>query len=194
MLITAADLFRFTAMTDIDARSRHLIRAVILFWSCLWPLSASSDDLLRPVETSIEASVRFEYLSFSPADVLQYRFVYVDSDYLRTLFESVESVERVRDERSLRIALFDDLFIETRLVKVSYFNDRSVVTGLFIATALPLNDELRKRAATEILLTKDGRVWANILWNSDRIGLYPVNMGPIHVIVQFDTQKPPATQ
>jgi hypothetical protein len=169
------------------------MRLVFLLWSCLSPLSATSDTLFSPVETSVEASISFEDLSFSPAEVLRYRFVYVDADYLWTVFESAESVEHTDDERFVRITLFDDLAMELRPVKVSISIDRLAASGVFIDKALPLGDELRERTAAEIALTRDGRAWADIGTKTDQYGLFPVNSGPIHVIVHFDAQEARAT-
>lgn len=175
-------------MTDNDFRSMLLMRSVFLYWSCLSPLSATSDDLFSPVETSVEASIRFEELGFRPAEVLRYRFVYVDADYLWTVFESAESVNHAGDEKLVEITLFDDHSMELRLVKPSISIDRLVASGVFIDKAFSLDDELRKRTAMEITLTRDGRTWADIGSKTEKYGFFPVSSGPIHVLVHFDAQ------
>lgn len=172
-----------------------LRRVVFLFWSCSWPLSASSDDLLRPVEASVEASVKFEHLGFSPVEVMRYRFVYVDSDYLWDFFESADEVESIADYSPLEIKLFEDLLIESRLIKTDYSLDRSSATGTLIGQSASLVSMPSEPARAEILLTKDGSVWADIGSETYQYGLFPIiSMWPLHVVVQFDARSFQATK
>jgi hypothetical protein len=151
----------------------------------LWSQCASSDEVFRPVEKLIESVFSIEDI-VRHEDVSRYRLVYVDSNYLWDLFATTSKEHWGQDGITLDLALFDGETIEVRLESVSHSSDRLSATGTFSSTAHPDACELRGSEKTEFLVTTYGRVWANIFWDSCKIGLFPIDSGPVHLLAQWN--------
>ena len=168
---------------------KHVFSSVVLLLPLiLLAATAYSDDPLIPLEPGITAPANMqEYLESS--EVMRYRYVTADIDYLWKLFESSQDLDDINDADLIQLKLFDDFSVELKLVTVyhrywwSYAN---------LVTTLPgFGTDPESNIRAEITLRRDEGVSAEIRAAGDFYYILPVDEGPIHVIWQADPAKMP---
>ena len=169
--------------------SRTFGTVLSLLWFCLSSAHANPSDLFTPVESNISVPADLqEYLHSE--QVIRHRFVTVDIEYLWKLFESARDLENFENVETIKLRLFDDFSVETRLVKVNHSYWSSTAT---LVTTMPgYGTDPDANIFATMMLRRDESVSSRIWATGEIYYVSPVDKGPLHVIKQVDPELMPA--